>query len=366
MRFNSLVQLYKAAKSVSAHSNKTIFSQAHECLKLYFGQGKISPSEYYLYRLFDDKELSYSQKKEFIGWRLNSKLDRDLNAQNSHIISSDKLLFYSVLNGLGLPHPKLYAVAHPTGRFCNVAPSLNRENQLTDFIRNDITFPFFTKPIQGSFGAGSYLVNQYIRDSDKLAIADGRHIPLNEFVKSCFRPPPNLRRLPGQIFQEALRAHPVIESKCGPNISGLRLVVLMTTSGPHLFRAVWKVIAGHNFVDNYVDGKTGNLLGDVCLETGRIKVIIQGTGLERNPVTTHPDTGQLLSNFILPDWQKTIDLCMTASTIAPTLRFQHWDIALTPTGPQLLELNLDGSVDLPQLAGTRGLYDAQFRTAFAL
>ncbi len=49
--------------------------------------------------------------------------------------------------------------------------------------------------------------------------------------------------------------------------------------------------------------------------------------------------------------------CLAAATIAPELRFQHWDVALTGDGPVLLELNVQGSLDLVQLAAQKGIYE---------
>ena len=36
---------------------------------------------------------------------------------------------------------------------------------------------------------------------------------------------------------------------------------------------------------------------------------------------------------------------------------QHWDIAICPEGPIALEVNVEGSVDLHQLASRKGIYD---------
>jgi hypothetical protein len=47
----------------------------------------------------------------------------------------------------------------------------------------------------------------------------------------------------------------------------------------------------------------------------------------------------------------------------PGLRLQHWDIALSVAGPVILEVNVEGSMDLHQLAGARGVWDAELREA---
>ena len=42
-----------------------------------------------------------------------------------------------------------------------------------------------------------------------------------------------------------------------------------------------------------------------------------GLGMEEN--VTHPDTGQRLKGFVLPDWEAVREACLAAATIAPGL-----------------------------------------------
>jgi Sugar-transfer associated ATP-grasp len=56
-------------------------------------------------------------------------------------------------------------------------------------------------------------------------------------------------------------------------------------------------------------------------------------------------------------------LCLTAATAYPGLRLQNWDIAIGDRGPVILEVNVEGSMDLHQLAGGRGILDGALAAA---
>jgi glutathione synthase/RimK-type ligase-like ATP-grasp enzyme len=64
---------------------------------------------------------------------------------------------------------------------------------------------------------------------------------------------------------------------------------------------------------------------------------------------------------MLPEWTALTALCLKAARAFPGLRMQAWDIALTERGPVLVEVNVGGDFNLPQLAHGSGLMDERFR-----
>jgi hypothetical protein len=109
--------------------------------------------------------------------------------------------------------------------------------------------------------------------------------------------------------------------------------------------------------DNFMHGETGNLLAYVDPESGKVGRVITGVGTALKEVDRHPETGATIPGAMLPDWPRVKETCLTAGRCYPGLRFQHWDVALSRSGPQLLEVNVEGSLDLHQLAGGRGVLD---------
>ena len=67
----------------------------------------------------------------------------------------------------------------------------------------------------------------------------------------------------------------------------------------------------------------------------------------------------------MPDWTALTALCLKTARAFPGLRIQAWDVAPTERGPVLLEVNVGGDFNLPQLAHGSGLMDERFRRFLA-
>jgi hypothetical protein len=50
-------------------------------------------------------------------------------------------------------------------------------------------------------------------------------------------------------------------------------------------------------------------------------------------------------------------MCLEYAVLFPSLRLQHWDIALTNRGPVILEINIDGGMRTHQIVQQHGIID---------
>jgi hypothetical protein len=242
------------------------------------------------------------------------------------------------------------------GRFFGAVPCLTQASALADFLRGKIPYPFFSKPVHGAHGKGAALVIAFDRSSDQLIYGDGKHIALEQSIAELTSPSGD-----GHLFQECLVPDPMIKEISGRRVSSLRVIVPLGATGRHLFRAIWKIPVGRNMTDNFDRGSTGNMLGQVDPETGLVKRVITGLGIRGSEASVHPDAGKPLTGFVLPNWEEIVKLCLTPATGVPGLRLQHWDIAMCPQGPVVIELNGNGNLNILQDTYGAGLYDRQFR-----
>ena len=94
--------------------------------------------------------------------------------------------------------------------------------------------------------------------------------------------------------------------------------------------------------DNFDYGVSGNLLGDVRLDTGTLSRVVgrhaSGFGLQDYP--EHPTTGVPCEGFALPGWDEACRIALTAARKFLPLRTIGWDIALTGNGPVVIEGNV--------------------------
>ena len=95
------------------------------------------------------------------------------------------------------------------------------------------------------------------------------------------------------------------------------------------------------------------------MPSGRVVRVIQGTGADQAELERHPDSEQPLIGAMLPEWA-ALHRAVPESGARFPLRMQAWDVALTERGPVLVEVNIGGDFNLPQLAHGSGLMDARW------
>ena len=307
LRWKRYLDLARVARQ---RTSKSILAQAYEIVQLRAATGQLSASSYYNYRLFEDRSFSKQQKTEFIDGRIQKKLYRALNSVNWRALADDKLVFYSFMRGVGLPYPRLYGIYHSGGRFFEGVPCLSNAKALAQFLSREVPYPFFAKPISGYFGHGAGTVVAFDSTTDRLLFADGKEITVEQYVTG-------LSAVPGQgaIFQEQLVPHPVVGEICGDRLSTLRLILLLCDDGPAPLRAIWRIPVGRNMTDNLDHGRSGNLCAQLDLDTGVVIAARKGVGLDQTEIELHPDTGNALTGFAIPNWKETMELCAKAASL---------------------------------------------------
>ena len=318
--------------------------QTFEMAQLRRPPNRLTADEYRLYRL---EGLSWEEKSAFLGANAGPAINsnNDLRAQ---YLTLDKLITYGILRFHQFPFPEIKAIGHPTRSFPG-AVSLRSVKDVADYLETQAAFPIFMKPIAGNAGAGSIWVESYTNGT--LHLRNGKTVPVKDYFERW------LSR-EGILLQVAARPHPEIARRFGPRLATARVVVLMSNNGPIVHRAVLRIPVGQNMIDNFQHGASGNLLGDITIDSGIIANVIgkRGNGLETIPA--HPDTGEQIIGSILPDWQQAKELCVQAAPLFPGIKYQSWDIAFTDEGPQTMEVNSGGDFDVLQLASGRGIADA--------
>ncbi len=105
----------------------------------------------------------------------------------------------------------------------------------------------------------------------------------------------------------------------------------------------------------------GNMMASVDISTGKTGRCVTGMGKDMSYQDTHPDTGEKLEGIMLPDWEKAKQQCLKLSACLYGLPIQAWDIALTDKGPVFLEVNIVGSLFLPQIATQKGFLNEKVK-----
>jgi len=120
-----------------------------EVVALRRGPGKLTPNEYFYYRLWEPY-LTRDDRRRFVGKQAQQPMHVACNDTGWYAAAADKLLFHTLMAGAGLPTPELLAVAGP-GRLAPSGPVLPDADSAARFLRNPRHYPMFAKPIDGKY-----------------------------------------------------------------------------------------------------------------------------------------------------------------------------------------------------------------------
>lgn len=308
------------------------------------GPGKLSASEFFYYRLYDRKTRA-ADLSRYVGKHVQEKMHRACCDPTWFAPALDKLLFLNLMQGAGVPVPETVAVFDPSGRRAD--PKLiTCEKGLEALFSLYKSFPIFAKPIDGMYSIGALAITDgdsravHVRGAGKVSVRD-----LAAYMREMSDA--------GYLLQRMLMPHERISDAFGSTLASVRMLVLLGSDGPRIESAVLKIPTPGNIADNY--WRSGNMLGAVDLESGRVMRAVSGTGKELHELESHPATGAQLAGFGLPDWNAATAMCRRAAATLPGLHTQSWDIALTRKGPVAMEVNWGGDMNLHQLAHGHGI-----------
>ncbi|MEX0289656.1 MAG: sugar-transfer associated ATP-grasp domain-containing protein [Flavobacteriaceae bacterium] len=105
---------------------------------------------------------------------------------------------------------------------------------------------------------------------------------------------------------------------------------------PHFMGTFIRFGAGGSAIDNV---SSGGFYVAVDTETGKLgKIGLQGMKWGGRKLTKHPDSGFCFEGFLIPYFEEAKVLCLRLIRLFPS-RLTGWDIAITPTGPMVIEAN---------------------------
>lgn len=132
------------------------------------------------------------------------------------------------------------------------------------------------------------------------------------------------------------------------SLNTLRVYTLIDKYGKaHILAAMLRVGRKGVNVDNWGSGGIGY---NFDLETGIVDQC--GRDKQNQPYIYHPDTNVRMLGFQYPYWGKLKEFVYSLCKVEPKALFVGWDIALTPAGFELVEMNFPGGHDFLQAFGT--------------
>ena len=213
---------------------------AAEVLALRRGPGKLTPQEYFYYRLWDAPQEG-ANKRRFVGKIAQHPMHVAAGAREWFAASADKILFQSIMDGVGLRTPELIA-ATQAGRFLPDAPIITDPVSLADRLRDSSIYPLFAKQVAGKYSLSVLSADGFDADTNEVLVLDGTRRKVTDVASS-------LVGGSGFLIQRRLSPAPDLAARFGQRLWSARLLVLVTPSGPVIHRAVAKIATGTNPAD---------------------------------------------------------------------------------------------------------------------
>lgn len=161
------------------------------------------------------------------------------------------------------------------------------------------------------------------------------------------------------IVQPLIGVHPELLRVTSPNaLSTIRVVTCLVNNEPRICYAILRIPVGQNVTDNFTHGESGNILATVDLKSGTLGGAVGSS--DRNwprivDFARHPDTQQPIEGFVIPHWDQAREILLRAHHSLPKLKTLGWDLAITNSGPVIVEANGTYDVDIIQVAYRKGI-----------
>ncbi|MGI9416121.1 MAG: sugar-transfer associated ATP-grasp domain-containing protein [Hyphomicrobiales bacterium] len=337
---------------VAKEFGKPYGAQVGELARLCIGGNKLSAEEYYELRLFDEK-YTPEQKLEFIGIRKSREIWTDAYTDNDFWgVIIDKIASGGMFKGLGLPTTETLAIYSGTVSVPAIE-SLKDGADIAAFLRANRNRAMFAKPVSSYQSLGSVAIDRV--EDDAIRCGDGTLMPIDEFVRFVTE-----EFADGYLFQARVSPHVDIARICGNRIATARIVTTCVNREADVMRAALKLPVGESMADNFWRG--GNIIADVDLKTGRMGRAVSGFGLDQIETPHHPDTNAPITGTVLPMWREAVDLALDGQRLLSRIPLIGWDIAISNTGPLIIEANETPDLKMMQYASGEGMLDGKFRT----
>lgn len=280
------------------------------------------PSEFYRVPLYGGIPPHYLSIRDY------TRIEKVLNPRQTGVVNFDKWHQYCFFKALDLATPEVFGFISGRRGMLGGQPYSGDADGLLAFLAA-LDKPIVTKPYGGGHGHGFDLIVGCDTASRTLALRRGGTIGVVEYLDNVARDPEGL------IFQQHVKQHSGLAAFSATAVNTLRILTTLTDSGEVEFPSViLKMGRGSSLVDNV---GAGGIAAHVDLETGALSRGFVWPGKET--YEAHPESGAQIAGFIVPFWREALALAARAHQNLTSARSLGWDVAITESGPLLIEMN---------------------------
>ncbi|HDZ69482.1 MAG TPA: hypothetical protein ENH43_03605 [Phycisphaerales bacterium] len=288
---------------------------------------------------FFSKHFDTSLIDKFTSRKVLTKIQERLNHPSWAELAKNKAIFYSYCLQAKIRVPQWYVVSTSERLFwdCYNNRMLSCLKSKIEFIKRYLPSKFVIKPIRGAYGVRVVIIN---KTSKGFKDTEGNFYSASDIVEYL-----QARYPEGFIIQQRVENHPAIVALTGIDaLQTARIISLIDNEKKcRIIHAHFKPITKLRvFIDTHLQGLTGNVEVPIDIEKGTLGAgnQITSTGQGIITISKHPITGKSFQDFKLPVWHEACDMVKEAAYKFLPIRAIGWDVALTPSGPRIIEANI--------------------------
>ena len=287
---------------------------------------KYFPYNYSLCRLWekDRESWSFYYGSLYDPYQRHS-LRKEVLPKKYRDIYRDKSKCYKICKDYALPVPRQFAVIGRNENYKERIRHIINENHLDKVI---------AKPILGFGGKGIVLISN---NNGNIMVNNGSTIvSLNDWQLNS-----------PSVVQEYIVQHEEL-SQMSKSINTIRIVTILKKNGEvEIVGALMRFGVGSSFIDNT---SQGGVKAGINIESGLLNEIGHDSNSKQYKV--HPSSQIKFQGFSIPKWKDVVSLAIDVQTKIPQCKLLGQDIAITPEGPIIVELNEEyDNVGLEQACG---------------
>lgn len=289
---------------------------------------------YYHTAGFWRRDLSWEDKTGQLSEREYRRCLRVLNPPPYRKLSQNKIPEKAILALHGIPTPRFLGRLHMhVGRTAAGGP-LRDAADLEHLARHEGATRMVFKPLEGWGGRGVHI--PVLEHGAVLTFRDDERGETGDAAAYC-RHVLGLARGGDWIVEAYFPQHPVLAAINPDSVNTLRLWVLdHGADGCGILTAFLRIGRAGSVVDNT---SRGGIVAPVDLASGRLAAAREACA-DHAFHARHPDHGAPIEGVMLPYWADIRDVAMQALSVFPEIRFAGLDVAVGPSGPAVLELNV--------------------------
>lgn len=262
-------------------------------------------------------------------------------SQNDRLYSlnlTNKILLDKLLASRGIPRPRTLCTLEGGRAFDNCGGGIDYNKFVS--MASKVKRTIFIKP---AFGRGGEGIRVFERGNDGVFRTQaGRELDL-ELLET-------MGEDDDYIVQEGLNQIDVLNQIFPHSINTIRIPSIVKDGTLYPVAAILRIGRGENRVDNSAQG---GISVEIDTDTWRLK----GRGYSEHPVGSyehHPDSGVSFCQQ-LPMKREVYELLSKAASVFPKCHIFGWDVALTPLGPVVIEVNPGFGLNHVQITCQRGI-----------